>query len=211
MRRSILKLFAGAALAASAAAPAWAKDKVPLTLPGIIAPCSPTSLNLTTPGAIDCAGYFDKNQLQGSNISDQQAIIATLDGSPQWDGDWDGIPHLEGAGDLSGPNSDQLDFGVTMFGLTVIGAHWGNVPDGTHNASVFWLFDFGTEGADFITLNDTQGWSNAALYITGGGTPTQHGAVPEPATWAMMLMGFGVAGAALRRSRRKTSLIAQIA
>ncbi len=26
-------------------------------------------------------------------------------------------------------------------------------------------------------------------------------AVPEPATWAMMIMGFGLAGAALRRSR----------
>jgi PEP-CTERM motif-containing protein len=27
--------------------------------------------------------------------------------------------------------------------------------------------------------------------------------VPEPATWAMMVLGFGVAGAALRRSRRR--------
>jgi hypothetical protein len=33
-----------------------------------------------------------------------------------------------------------------------------------------------------------------------GGTP---GAVPEPATWAMMIAGFGVAGGALRRRRRE--------
>jgi hypothetical protein len=28
--------------------------------------------------------------------------------------------------------------------------------------------------------------------------------VPEPATWAMMIAGFGLAGAAVRRSRRMT-------
>ena len=30
-------------------------------------------------------------------------------------------------------------------------------------------------------------------------------AVPEPATWAMMIMGFGLAGSAVRNSRRKTA------
>lgn len=32
------------------------------------------------------------------------------------------------------------------------------------------------------------------------------GAVPEPATWAMMLFGFGATGVALRRQRRKGAL-----
>lgn len=32
------------------------------------------------------------------------------------------------------------------------------------------------------------------------------GAVPEPATWAMMLFGFGATGVALRRQRRKNAL-----
>jgi hypothetical protein len=35
--------------------------------------------------------------------------------------------------------------------------------------------------------------------------------LPEPSTWAMMLFGFGAAGVALRRSRRKTALISQLA
>jgi len=35
--------------------------------------------------------------------------------------------------------------------------------------------------------------------------------VPEPATWAMMLVGFGAAGVAMRRSRRRKPLLAQIA
>jgi hypothetical protein len=36
-------------------------------------------------------------------------------------------------------------------------------------------------------------------------------ALPEPSTWAMMLFGFGATGVALRRSRRKTKLISQLA
>jgi hypothetical protein len=37
------------------------------------------------------------------------------------------------------------------------------------------------------------------------------GGVPEPGTWAMMLLGFGATGVAMRRSRRKTGLISQLA
>ena len=39
---------------------------------------------------------------------------------------------------------------------------------------------------------------------------TSHG-VPEPATWAMMVLGFGAAGVAVRRSRRKNTLVTQLA
>ena len=35
--------------------------------------------------------------------------------------------------------------------------------------------------------------------------------LPEPSTWAMMLFGFGAIGVAMRRSRRKTQLMSQLA
>jgi PEP-CTERM motif-containing protein len=35
--------------------------------------------------------------------------------------------------------------------------------------------------------------------------------LPEPGTWAMMLLGFGAAGVSLRRSRRRNALLTQIA
>ncbi len=35
--------------------------------------------------------------------------------------------------------------------------------------------------------------------------------VPEPATWAMMLIGFGAVGSAMRRSRRKASEVLRLA
>lgn len=36
-------------------------------------------------------------------------------------------------------------------------------------------------------------------------TPASTGAVPEPASWAMMIAGFGMAGAALRRRRARVA------
>ena len=121
-----------------------------------------------------------------------------------WDGNYDEAFKLVGDPDLGPGNT--LNFGTTMFGLTVIGAHYGNVDGDAGNVTVFWLFDFGAEGADYVTLTPRDGWSNAYLYTTG--TPP---AVPEPATWAMMLVGFGAAGTALRRSRRRNGQIAQLA
>ena len=54
-------------------------------------------------------------------------------------------------------------------------------------------------------------------YVTGNGTPsilsfepritTFSGGVPEPATWALMITGFGAAGAMLRRKRATAALV----
>jgi hypothetical protein len=59
-------------------------------------------------------------------------------------------------------------------------------------------------------LNDSYvyGSSSAFPTLTGGSGPAYFGpnltfAVPEPATWAMMLLGVGMIGAGLRLARRK--------
>lgn len=53
-------------------------------------------------------------------------------------------------------------------------------------------------GSYTFTIKGTRG-------LTGsfGGSVT-FGAVPEPATWAMMILGLGVAGAAMRRRQRQS-------
>jgi hypothetical protein len=63
-----------------------------------------------------------------------------------------------------------------------------------------------------IVVNDTNNGINGAplpggVNISGGGieaslTYNVAAAVPEPATWAMMLGGFGLAGAETRRRQR---------
>lgn len=60
-------------------------------------------------------------------------------------------------------------------------------------ASSKWLVS-----AAFLPTNDTDdGFKIASLTVTQAVSP-----VPEPATWAMMLFGFGAAGAGLRRKAR---------
>ena len=55
-----------------------------------------------------------------------------------------------------------------------------------------------------LNLQDPNG-VDSGIYTNGGGSPvlqlTSGAAVPEPATWAMMITGFGLAGVALRRRR----------
>lgn len=53
-----------------------------------------------------------------------------------------------------------------------------------------------------VTLRATTGFSYTLdTLIYGSSAPVQAAAVPEPATWAMMVGGFGLAGGAMRRRR----------
>ena len=214
MRRSTTGFMAAAAVALASASPAVAKDtrliNAPPSVANALTVVAACDLSLPTPDAIACAGYYSGNLLNGSptDIANQQAAIDSLPGTFQWNGNWSALEASTNPDSVitSLTNGNQLNFGTTMFGLTIIGAHFGNVSGPAGNVSVFWLFDFGTTGANFVTLDDPTGWSNAALYTTQSRPP-----IPEPATWAMMLLGFGAAGAAMRRSRRKTAMLAQIA
>ena len=200
MRRSLLKTLTAVAVAAAAV--------------GIATPASAYSfpscdVTLMNPDASACTGYFSGNLLNNSHITEQQNGIAALPSSFTWDGNWNDPDLLK----INADDGDSpIDFGITLFGETIIGVHWGNVPGaptpsrGAGNVTGFYLFDFGTEGGT-ITLADTRGWSNAVLYTTGSPPPPQ---VPEPATWAMMLLGFGATGFAMRRGR-KTETLPQIA
>jgi hypothetical protein len=88
-------------------------------------------------------------------------------------------------------------FGTPLYGVTIIGMHWGNYADeGSpvyRNVSAFYKFDFGSTGTTNFGLNRLQGISNYAIYSTG----TQ---VPEPASFALVGAGvLGLAGVARRR------------
>jgi hypothetical protein len=72
--------------------------------------------------------------------------------------------------------------------------------------SMHTLPDFGTY--DFYNFFATGAGSNVLL---GGLSITEAAAVPEPASWAMMLLGFGAVGFALRRHGRKGATLRQLA
>ena len=78
--------------------------------------------------------------------------------------------------------------------------------DGTNE---FWrLANPVTLGASQYTLA-INGNNSGAGSLGGSITIRQANAVPEPATWAMMLIGFGAVGFAMRR--RRAPVLAQVA
>ena len=54
---------------------------------------------------------------------------------------------------------------------------------------------------------DLSAGGNTVTSFAQLGTGAGPGAVPEPATWAMMLIGFGAMGVSLRRRRRTSNLL----
>jgi hypothetical protein len=67
-------------------------------------------------------------------------------------------------------------------------------------------------GGDGISL--AAGLNNITIRGTASGNVAYGGsitfvpnAVPEPATWAMMLVGFGMVGSAMRYRRRSTKVV----
>jgi len=214
MKRVLNIALATAAIGlGTAAVPAYA-DPGP-----IVDPCSAVYVN----GAIACQGYYGSNLITGTtgqatSTDIQNIIFALLNGTPStadssptsntgdyhppYSLDYDTI-----LGSITGLNdSATFNFGsLNLSGFTVLGAHFGNnIDSDVNNVTAFWLLDLGATTTHTITLSDGQGSSNAQIFATGG-------AVPEPATWAMMLLGFGGIGMAMRGSRKATGRLMQVA
>lgn len=154
------------------------------------------------PPADYCAGYYSMNLLGGSSadVTAQQNAIQLLPGFSTFTVDWTALTNandIVSNGDVTGLNNLLANAG----GQVLVGFHWGNVPGAAGNVSAFYLWNNAATGS--IHLTNTDGWSNAVLYTAGT-------AVPEPATWAMMLLGFAGIGVSMRRRRRPAGL-AQLA
>jgi len=88
---------------------------------------------------------------------------------------------------VDGQNVGQLG---GVHGMTYATPTTGTLSAGPHTFDLFFA-DRHTTGSEVYFSIDTEG-----LVVTGG--------VPEPATWGMMLAGFGILGLAMRR--RKTTV-----
>jgi len=186
MRRTLVAC--GVAFAVSLiSAPAFAAKPVPPPPPA----CSVVTFDAPT---VSCLGFFEGNLIAESGPKLSEALGYTDDLNTQ------ALSLLKKI-DLS---SNPIDFGTPLYGLTVIGLHFGGGNTG-YNGTAFWLLNLPTTVNTVSYTSDVQkGISNAGLYLTGTpdpGVPTQQGAVPEPSTWAMMLIGFGAVGFSLRRRK----------
>jgi hypothetical protein len=186
----------------------------------LVSDCHDEFVTIGGQAATACVGYYDKNLLQGNPGDAPSADAATalqilLSGDPGVQDSEPGYtpPYalnvskiLDNKEGLGGASLFSFVNGTQMSGLTVIGVHWGNNGDAGDNNSITAFYLFNLTGGPFTQValgNNGAGSSNAQLYSTG--------AVPEPATWAMMLVGFGGIGMAMRRSRRRNATLMQVA
>ena len=109
----------------------------------------------------------------------------------------------------SGSGTSQLvDIGLAPVNGTLVGATGVNDVFGLARGDDGILY--GVAGNSIYTMNVTTGAATLATSYNYAGRGAAFGsaffaeatgAVPEPTTWAMMLMGFGIAGYSLRRRR----------
>jgi hypothetical protein len=154
---------------------------------------------------------FGGNLNGGSSEAELDAAIEQLLGT-SFDFDFQAVEGTKGFFSFDGNDpTGLLTFGQTLFGDQVLSVK-------VKNNTLLFDFDFGTTGANSVLLG-VQGLSNAMLITplgdgTGGGSGTGGdggvGAVPEPSTWAMMLLGFGGMGFAMRRRRRTGNMLQQM-
>jgi hypothetical protein len=114
--------------------------------------------------------------------------------------------------DLLANNVTEAQF---FMGSTTNGESW--VIFGSNDGVTFGEL---LTGNNELTWNDLPDWGSFTEYaftaggegqnvLLGGLSLTQ--SVPEPATWAMMLLGFGAMGVAFRRRKRTAATLAQLA
>jgi len=153
-------------------------------------------------GASACAGYVSGNIFSngGSNPSQVTQMLKDLgfdasgiDFGALYSNSGLTLSNLSGAASLSFSGVPEL------FGETFIGIHWGGKGGGQ---SAIYKIDL-SDPTSIINIIDKNpgGTSNAVLFSTAPFT----GGVPEPATWALMIMGFGAIGATMRHRRAKVS------
>lgn len=141
-----------------------------------------TALTLATGGLLNI-GYITAN----TNVDTRSPTLASkvLDYINIYEGDLDGTLQFSGSvADFAGAAASQKTFAANTKYTVVVGTQ---PRVGLANA------DVEVNGQNAQTYNYDRSISFSLSGVTG--------AVPEPATWAMMILGFGLVGAALRQRR----------
>jgi uncharacterized protein (TIGR03118 family) len=142
--------------------------------------------------------------LDGSSLANTALVV----GSPHLAAPWGLATAPAGfgqfAGDLLVGNFSSINLGISVFD-PMNGTFQGTIPinPGSGNTSFLWALSVGTglgAGGDPNTVYFTDGLNSErdGLFAAISAVPS---AVPEPSTWAMMLLGF--AGLGFMAYRRK--------
>ena len=112
---------------------------------------------------------------------------------------------------LGGTTFDTANTGVVLHFADTLGPQFilgglNGQPNGISAwSNDFWLI-FKPDQPTFVQFAYSQGAGQAFLSPTG--SIQLAGAVPEPSTWAMLILGFGAVGAGMRLRRRDRGTLA---
>ncbi len=144
---------------------------------------------------INCYGRYSGNSLNNASNSDINTALTALGyGGPAIT--YSAIPLSNILAGLNG--NTTVNFPGLLNGTVYFGVHYGNGQGGPGNSTTF--YKIFANNLDTITLNLNA--SSTATLFAQVANP-----VPEPATWAMMLAGFGAVGFAMRRRTKVTTRV----
>jgi hypothetical protein len=149
-------------------------------------------------------GMFTAGEALNANASGQ-ANLTAVDGAITGP-----LTFMLNGGTFTTATFDLLGTGSVLiqalFGDTVLGGSTVNLSESGTN-----FFGITATGSELFTgfrLTSQTGTLTEVRQVRLGGVQT---AVPEPGTWALMLIGFGAIGVGMRRRRRSSPSIMQIA
>lgn len=205
---TIQKTLAVAAFAlATLAATSTAQAGILLTAPGLV-----------TQQVTDTDYTINFNGLAGpADLSFVLDGYASLDGENFYQDDFtlslNNVAILSGTFNLGGGGNNVVFFAPVGSSINNVSGNGTNVTfaGGNVNISTPLNLQAGSNSLKFAYTSLTTGhagfqgfgdesWGVSDVLVT------QTGAVPEPGTWALMIIGFGAAGATLRQSRRRLAV-----
>jgi len=119
---------------------------------------------------------------------------------------WDATTHAVVASDIDLSGSASCNNCTT--GIYDGGGEYFAINLGPHALYITFANSLSLGGNDALSLS-AYGGANGAEYQGGSqfrGVTGSAVAIPEPATWAMMLCGLGMVGGGLRMARRKNAM-----
>jgi hypothetical protein len=165
----------------------------------------------TTPAGFLLVADFDNALAGGYTLSDADIRTASSGDAAQPPGDTTAFLNITGGhsttltsvdgfkgfsfymGSPDSYNWISIDGGPAIYGAAMFGSP-GQTADGNQGVGFTVKYDLGGAVAHSVTF----GSDSNSFELDNVATA----AVPEPATWALMISGFGMAGMALRQRRR---------
>jgi hypothetical protein len=188
----------------------WTTNKVSGTTPGIGITVIPTGVNNGTGYGDNVPNYAGTHAAYfvDDNANENLFQSVSLAANTNYTLSYALFATQSGAANQFGFALTDGILGTPVIGTVINNGSQTDVPVGTWTPYSY-NFTSGLAGNYVLGFNFLSGATPAKDVLLDAVQISA--AVPEPATWAMMLVGFGVMGGSLRRGRRRHSQLLQIA